>query len=227
MMLAGCKKKVAPTPPPPPPPAPPAPTASISASPATVEKGQSTTLTWQTSNATDVTIEGIGAVQPNGSQKVSPADSTTYRLVAKGEGGTQDATTRVTVTLPPPPPAPAPTVSEEQQFNEAIKDIYFDYDRYDVRAEDKPTLDGDAQWLKDHATVNFTIEGNCDERGSSEYNLALGDSRANSVKKALVAAGISADRVKTVSFGKEKPVCSEQNEACWKQNRRAHLAYGK
>src|ERR1043165_993780 len=103
MTLGACKKKVAPPPPPPPPPAA-APTASLTANPNTVEKGQSTTLTWQTSNATDASIDGIGAVQPNGSQSVTPADSTTYTLTAKGPGGTQQATARVTVTTAPPPP---------------------------------------------------------------------------------------------------------------------------
>src|ERR1700740_2097356 len=104
MMRAPCKKKAAPPPPPPPPP-PPAPTASISVSPDTIQKGQSATLSWETSNATDVSIDGIGAVQPSGSQQVSPADSATYHLVAKGAGGTQEATARLTVTQPPAPAA--------------------------------------------------------------------------------------------------------------------------
>ena len=104
MMLGACKKKVAPPPPPPPPP-PPAPTASLSANPNTVQKGQAVTLTWQTANASDVSIDGVGTVQPSGTQQVTPADSTTYHLVAKGSGGTQEATARVTVTAPPPPPA--------------------------------------------------------------------------------------------------------------------------
>src|SRR6266436_8652607 len=115
MMLGACKKKVAPPPPPPPPP-PAAPTASLTANPNTVEKGQSTTLTWQTSNATDASIEGIGAVQPSGSQSVTPSDSTTYTLTAKGAGGTQQATARVTVTSAPPPPPPAAGPSEEELF---------------------------------------------------------------------------------------------------------------
>src|SRR5216110_3210770 len=110
MTLGACKKKVAPPPPPPPPP-PAAPTASLSASPNTVDKGGSTTLTWQTSNATDVSIDGIGAVQPSGTQQVTPAESTTYTLNAKGAGGTQSATARVTVNAPPPPPAPTTTSS--------------------------------------------------------------------------------------------------------------------
>src|SRR2546426_4015595 len=110
MMLGACKKKVAPPPPPPPPP-PAAPTASLTANPNTIDKGQSTTLTWETSNATDASIEGVGAVQPNGSQSVTPAESTTYTLTAKGPGGTQQATARVTVNAPPPPP-PQPRSEE-------------------------------------------------------------------------------------------------------------------
>src|SRR5690349_19868887 len=96
LVIAGCKKKQ-PAPPPPPPPPPPAPTASISANPSTINAGQSTQLTWQTDNATDVSIEGIGKVQASGSQTVTPSDSTTYRLAASGPGGTQEASTRVTV----------------------------------------------------------------------------------------------------------------------------------
>ena len=223
LMLGACAKKAAPPPPPPPPP-PPAPTASLTANPNTVQKGQSSTLTWQTTNATDVSIEGIGPVQPNGSQSVTPADSTTYRLTAKGPGGTQEATARVTVTQPPPPP---PSMTEEQMFNQTVKDIFFDYDKYDIRPDAQATLQADAQWLQAHPNVNFTIEGHCDERGSTEYNLALGDNRANSAKQALVQLGVNANRIKTISFGKEKPFCTEHNEACWQQNRRAHFVYGK
>ncbi len=226
MVLGACKKKVPPTPPPPPPP-PPAPTASLTADPSTIQKGQSTKLTWQTSNATDVNIEGIGPVQPSGSQEVTPADSTTYRLIAKGPGGTQDATARVTVTPPPAPPTPPPPApSDEQQFTSNIKDIYFDYDKYDVRSDQQPVLQADAQWLAAHPNVRFTVEGHCDERGSTEYNIVLGQNRAEAVKTALVQAGVPADRIKTVSYGKEKPVCTEANEQCWQQNRRAHFAYG-
>ncbi len=225
MVLGACKKKVAPPPPPPPPP-PPAPTASLTANPATIEKGQSTTLSWQTSNATDVTIEGIGAVEPSGSRQVTPTDSTTYRLVAKGPGGTQDATARVTVTAPPPPPPPPPQPSEAEQFASSVHDIFFDYDKYDIRPDQQATLQANAQWLAAHPNVRFTIEGHCDERGSTEYNLALGENRANSAKQALVQAGVPADRIKTISYGKEKPFCTESNEECWQQNRRAHFVYG-
>src|ERR1051325_7240332 len=117
MMLSACGGKKAAPPPPPPPPPPPAPTASLTASPNSVDKGQSTTLTWQTTNATDVSIDGIGAVQPNGTQQVTPTESTTYTLSAKGAGGTQTATARVTANAPPPPPPPpAPSLTDEQLF---------------------------------------------------------------------------------------------------------------
>jgi len=227
LALGACGKKAAP-PPPPPPPAPPAPTASISVNPNTVQAGQSASLTWQTSNATDVTIDGIGAVQPNGSQSVSPSDSITYHLVAKGAGGTQEATARLTVTpAPAPPPPPAPTVTDEDLFSQNVKDVYFDYDKSDIRGDQQASVQADAQFFSQHPNMSFTIEGHCDERGSTEYNLALGDQRASSVKNALTAAGVSASQIKTISYGKEKPFCTESNEACWQQNRRGHLVYNK
>jgi peptidoglycan-associated lipoprotein len=227
LVLGACKKKAAPPPPPPPPP-PPSPTASIAVSPTSIQSGQSASLTWQTSNATDVSIDGIGAVQPNGSQSVNPTDSITYHLVAKGAGGTQEATARLTVTPPPPPPPPAvPTVTDEDLFNQNIKDIYFDYDKADIRADQQASIQADMTFLTQHANINLTIEGHCDERGSTEYNLALGDKRASAVKNELVTAGINASRIKTISYGKEKPFCTESNEACWQQNRRGHFVYQK
>ncbi len=224
LALGACHKKAAPPPPPPPPP-PAAPTASISVDPSSIQAGQSATLSWQTTNATDVSIDGIGAVQPNGSQSVSPTDSTTYHLVAKGAGGTQEATARLTVTQPPPPPPPPPTVSDQDLFNQNIKDIYFDYDKSDIRADQESSMQADVQFLNQHSNINFTVEGHCDERGSTEYNIALGDKRATTVKNALVAGGVSASRIKTISYGKEKPFCTESNEACWQQNRRGHFVY--
>ena len=227
LMLGACGKKAAPPPPPPPPP-PPAPTASISVNPNTIQGGQSASLTWQTGNATDVSIDGIGAVQPNGSQSVSPTESTTYHLVAKGAGGSQEATARLTVTqAPPPPPPPTPSVTDENLFSQNVKDIYFDYDKADIRADQQASVQADAQFLSQHANFNFTVEGHCDDRGSTDYNLALGDQRASAVKTALTAAGVSASRIKTISYGKEKPFCTESNEACWQQNRRGHLVFQK
>jgi peptidoglycan-associated lipoprotein len=226
LMLGACHKKAAPPPPPPPPP-PASPTASISVSPDTIQKGQSATLSWQTSNATDVSIDGIGAVQASGSQKVSPADSTTYHLVAKGAGGTQEATTRLTVTQPPPPVVAVPSPTDEDLFGQNVKDVYFDYDKSDIRADQQAALQADIAFLNQHPNISFTIEGHCDDRGSTEYNLALGDKRASSVKNALTTGGISASRIKTISYGKEKPFCMEDNETCWQENRRGHFVYQK
>ena len=223
MVIGACGKKKAPAPPPPPA----APTASIAVSPTTIQAGQSASLTWQTSNATDVSIDGIGAVQANGSQSVSPTDSTTYHLVAKGAGGNQEATARLTVTAAPPPPPPPASATEEELFSQNVKDVYFDYDKSDVRGDQQSSVQADAAFLGQHTDINVTIEGHCDERGSTEYNIALGDKRANAVKEALTGAGVSPSRIKTISYGKEKPFCTESNEACWQQNRRGHFVYQK
>jgi len=112
-------------------------------------------------------------------------------------------------------------------FAQNVKDVYFDYDKSDVRPSEQTSIQGDIAFLQQHANISFTVEGHCDERGSTEYNLALGDNRASAVKNALVAGGIAADRVKTISYGKEKPFCTESNESCWQQNRRGHFVYSK
>jgi peptidoglycan-associated lipoprotein len=227
LMLGACHKKAAPPPPPPPPPSA-APTASISVSPDTIAQGQSATLTWQTSNATDVSIDGIGAVQPSGTQQVTPTDSITYHLVAKGSGGNQEASTRLTVTPPPGAEAAPPSSStEEDLFGHNVKDVYFDYDRYDIRSDQQAAIQADMLFLNQHPNINFTVEGHCDSRGSTEYNLALGDQRASAVKSALTTAGINPNRIKTISYGKEKPFCLEESEGCWRQNRRGHFVYQK
>jgi peptidoglycan-associated lipoprotein len=226
LMVSACgKKKAAPPPPPPPPPAP-APTASLTASPNTINPGQATTLTWSTQNATDVTIDQIGKVDPSGTRQMTPSESTTYRLIAKNDSGTQEATARVTVNAPPPPPATNQgNETEAQLFASSMQDVYFDYDSYDITQQYQRVLQADAQFLQQHPNITFTIEGHCDERGSTEYNLALGDNRANSTKQALVSLGIPANRIRTISYGKEKPFCTESTEACWAQNRRGHFVY--
>ena len=223
LILAGCGTKTVAAPPPPPPPPPAAPTASLSATPSSIEVGQSSTLTWETQNATEVTLDGE-PVSARDSKTVSPNESTTYLLVAKGPGGKQEAAARITVTQPPPPP-PAPTPRDEELFAQNINNIYFDYDKFDVRPDQQSLIDADAKWLAQHPDVSFTIEGHCDERGSIEYNMALGDNRANSVKNALVQAGLSADRIHTMSLGKEKPFCTDQTENCWQENRQGHFVY--
>ena len=223
MMVSGCKKK----PPPPPPAPPPKPvTATLSANPTSIQRGQTATLTWSTDGADDITLEGQ-KVNASGSQTVSPADTTTYHLVAKGTGGTQEATAQVTVAAPPPPPtptpAPTPQVTDEQVFAQAAQDIYFDYDKADLRPQSQQVLAHLAEVIKAHPNWKVQIEGNADERGSTEYNLALGERRADSAKTALSQGGVGADQLKTISYGKEKPVCTEANEDCWQKNRRDHF----
>jgi peptidoglycan-associated lipoprotein len=227
ILLEACGKKKLPPPPPPPPPEAAAPTASLSANPNTINQGQSTTLTWQTTGATDVSIESIGPVDPSGSRQVTPADSTTYHLIAKGPGGSQDATARVTVNAAAAVAQPTSNATEEELFAQNVKDIFFDYDKYDLRASDQSSIQADAQFLQQHPNIHITIEGHCDERGSTEYNLALGTNRADAVKNALIQAGVAGNRIKTISYGKEKPFCSESNETCWQQNRRGHFVYEK
>jgi len=222
-VLSGCPSKtpVAQTPPPAPPPPP---TASLEATPATVQAGQAITITWKTENATDVSIEQIGAVQPNGSQTLTPTESTTYHLRAKGPGGVQESDARITVTgmAAGAPGAPG---SEELPAGDAVSrlDIFFDLDDFSIRPDQQATIKNDADFLKQHPEVRIVVEGHCDEMGSTEYNLALGDKRAAQVKIALEKAGVSSGRVRTISYGKEQPFCQEQNDSCWSMNRRAHI----
>ena len=115
-------------------------------------------------------------------------------------------------------PAPAEFVSVND-----LPDIHFDFDRYAIRPDDAHILDGHARWLKANTRQLLLIEGHCDERGTNEYNLALGDRRAAAAMNYLVAQGISAGRITTVSYGKERPQCTDPDEACWAKNRRAHF----
>jgi peptidoglycan-associated lipoprotein len=228
-LSAACKKPapVAPTPPPPaaaPPPA--QPTVNLQASPGTIQRGQSSTLSWSSTNATSLTVSpGVGNVAAQGSQTVSPIDSTTYTITATGPGGTANANARVTVTVPPPPAARQSSLQE--LFDQQVKDAFFDYDKADIRADAQTNLSQTAQFLRAYPQVKVVIEGHCDERGSTEYNLALGDRRAAATKQFLVSLGISADRMETVSYGKERPFCTASTEDCWQQNRRGHVIMGK
>jgi peptidoglycan-associated lipoprotein len=221
--VAGCKKKM--TPPPPAAIAPvvvAAPTAKITASSTMVTAGDHVMLTWSTTNATTVSIEGLGDVPTSGVKTVTPTASTSYHLMAKGAGGSADATVRVTVNAPPSVAvAPVNTMSAEEEFKANVQDIFFDYDKYDVRGDAQATLSHDAAYLLSHTNAKILIGGYCDERGSNEYNLALGQNRANSARKVLVDAGVAASRIRVISYGKEKPFCTESTEACWQKNRRA------
>jgi peptidoglycan-associated lipoprotein len=238
VFAAGCKKKAAPPPPPPPPPkaevAPPPPAApdiaEFSAEPSSIERGQSSTLKWSVSNANQITIDnGVGTVQPSGSKGVYPNETTTYTLRASGPGGTLSKTATVSVTVPPPPPPPPAKAPLSERIT-ALQDAFYDYDKSDVRDDARSALTKDADLLKsifqDFPDAVITVEGHCDERGSAEYNLGLGDRRAASAKEFLVQLGVPTDKLKTISYGKERPVCTDANEECWQRNRRAHFSTG-
>lgn len=216
----GCAhKKIAKAAPPPPPP-PAAPTATLTANPTAVEPGQAVTLSWQTQNADTVTIDGVGTVPASGTRPVKPPSSTNYVLTAKGPGGEREASARVTVM--PPATAASTDTSLMDQFNKLMKDVYFDYDKYSLRSDQQTAEQQAAQFLAAHPELKVTIEGHCDDRGSEEYNLALGDNRANALRAELIKDGASAAQFKTISYGKERPFCSEETEQCWAQNRRDH-----
>ena len=136
----------------------------------------------------------------------------------------------------PPPPAPEPvdetpdplsqdlvTAQEYAVRMGLLGDVYFDFDKFDLKAEARDRLDRNAKFMRDHPEFTFTIEGHCDERGTNEYNLALGDRRASAAQDYLASLGIDVGRLQTRTYGEERPVCTESNEACWQRNRRAHF----
>ncbi len=228
LLVAGCAKKVAaPSPAPPAPPVPPParPTVTLQASSTFIQKGETVTLSWSSTNATQLTLgPGVGTVAPEGSTRVTPQASATYTITATGPGGSADASARITVAAPPPPPPPAPpTETMEEMFRKNVFDAFFDYDKSDVRPDARDALSRTGQFLRSNSQIKVTIEGHCDERGSTEYNLGLGERRAQAVRQFLIQLGVAPERMETVSYGKEKPFCTASNEACWQQNRRGHF----
>ena len=203
------------------------PTATLTADPPAIDLGQSVVLNWRTTNATSVAIDGIGQVSVNGTQTVSPANSTNFHLVAKGDGGTTEANVRVTVRVPQVPAGSSSTSetdsTSDAAFHAAVPDVFFDYDSYDIRADAQASISAAAQYLTQHPNVKILIGGYCDDRGSAEYNITLGENRANSAKTALVSAGVAPNRIRVISYGKERQFCTEENESCWQQNRRAQF----
>jgi peptidoglycan-associated lipoprotein len=221
--VSGCKKK---QPAPPaestaPPASAAAPTAQLTAQPTVINAGDQVTLSWRTTDANSVSIDGIGDVPSTGVKTVTPSQTTTYHLVARGDGGTADASAVVTVNTAPAVSVPTNNQSEADLFKASVQDIFFDYDTYDLRSDAQATLSNDANFLIQHPDIKIVIGGYCDERGSDEYNLALGQNRAQAAQNALVTAGVAANRIRVVSYGKEKPFCTESNEQCWQLNRRA------
>jgi peptidoglycan-associated lipoprotein len=229
VLFAGaCKKDVAvppPAPAPTPAPAPARPTVTLQASQTFVQSGDAVTLNWSSTNATELELQpGIGRVAPEGSSRVSPSQSTTYTITARGPGGNADSSVRITVSAPAPPPTPTrPAATLEELFRANVFDSYFDYDKADIRPDARESLARTAEFLRSYSQVKVLIEGHCDERGSTEYNLALGDRRAQATRQFLISLGVSADRIETVSWGKERPFCTDSTESCWQQNRRGHF----
>ena len=133
-----------------------------------------------------------------------------------GPAAGQDVAPAASAPAKPAPPSEFAAVSQ-------LEDIHFNFDRYEIRRGDAKVLEVTAQWLKTNPTVLLLVEGHCDERGTTEYNLALGERRARAAVNFLVAQGIQAGRITAVSYGKERPLCSEKNERCWSKNRRAHF----
>ncbi len=154
---------------------------------------------------------------------MQPESSTTYTVVAEGPGGRAEASTRVTVNVPPPPPSDVRRAPMQQAFTQTVRDAFFDFDKANIRPDARVALAQTAEFLREYPEAEVLIEGHCDERGTTEYNLGLGDRRANGAKEFLVSLGISADRIDTISYGKERPFCFESNEECWQLNRRAHF----
>jgi peptidoglycan-associated lipoprotein len=248
LLTAGCGKHT-PIPPPPPPPSggnegnatpevtrPGSPTATLTAEPNRIEAGQTANLTWTTTNANEVSINnGIGTVGASGRQPVTPRETTTYTLTANGPNGNARATATVTITAPPQPPAPEvrrpSTIGTlESRVQSDVKDAFFDYDAVNIREDARVALMADADALKrifnDFPNAVINVEGHCDERGSAEYNLGLGDRRASSARDLLVQLGVPATKLRTISYGKERPQCTEADETCYQKNRRAHMSAG-
>jgi peptidoglycan-associated lipoprotein len=225
--LGGCKKQVASShPSSAPAPTSAQPTVSLNASPTSVKSGETVTLSWTSTDATDADIQpGVGKVALQGSTPVNPADSTTYTITATGPGGSATATARVTVGAAPStaPPPTSNNQSMSELFEQNVKDAYFDFNKSDIRTDAREALTRTAEFLRSYPQVRVTIEGHCDDRGSTEYNIGLGERRAQAAKNYLISLGITADRMDTVSWGKERPFCTEQTDECWQENRRAHF----
>jgi peptidoglycan-associated lipoprotein len=213
-----------------------APTASLTADPLAIDLGSTVVLNWRTTNATVVTIDGIGQVPVNGTQTVSPSNSTNFHLVAKGDGGMTEANVRVTVRAARPDTSgtlnygnnnPGGGRVTDSEFHAAVQDIFFDYDSFELRPDAQTAAVQAAAFLERHPDIHVLIGGYADERGSAEYNLALGENRANAAKTGLVNAGVAPARIRVISYGKEKQFCTESTEACWQENRRAQFTIDK
>ena len=200
-----------------------APTVKISANPTSIERGETTVLTWESESATEVTIDnGLGTVEAVGSRSVRPLESTTYRIRATNNVAVVAAEIRVTVTdTGVAIPIVTSIIDDARLFDAEIQDVFFDMDDYSVRSDARQILQANARVLRERPNILITIEGHCDERGSERYNLVLGDRRANAARDYLITLGIAESRIETISYGEERPFCDEKTEECWQLNRRA------
>jgi peptidoglycan-associated lipoprotein len=211
------------------PPTPGPPICTLTAIPATVTSGQAVTLDWTSKDATKLDLKpALGAQEAEGSTSVTPSASTTYSIAVTGPGGAGECSARVTVTPPPTPSVsesniPAGNAGGTPPVSNTLEDAFFDFAKSDLRPDAQTALTHDASYLKDHPDAKVQIGGYCDQRGSEEYNLGLGERRADSAKSFLVNLGIASDRITTISYGKDRPFCTEASEDCFQQNRRAHV----
>ncbi len=162
------------------------------------------------------------SISPEASRPGDPSRPSTSTVTTKEEVVTSP--TQGQLQEPPAKGAPSAAATGTRAEGSPLKDIFFDFDKSDIRDDAKGSLSEDAQWLRANATAQITIEGHCDERGTAEYNLGLGERRAKAAKDYLVAAGIDAKRIKMISYGKERPFVLGHDESAWKWNRRAHFA---
>jgi peptidoglycan-associated lipoprotein len=181
-------------------------------------------------------VSAAGCAKRPATSQVSSAPAPTGAATTSGSSMTAAPAPSPTATAAPAPsgtgssgaaPAPAPAPGARPSPKEFVtvselKDVFFDFDKYDVRPGDAKILDANATWLKSNDNL-VLIEGHCDERGTNEYNLALGERRAKSTMNYLVSQGIQASRITIISYGEERPVCTEKTEDCWAKNRRAHF----
>jgi len=187
---------------------------------------------------TPVSIPGSEATPSTVLKSLSPGEHTVTAVAKDPKGKVLARCAAKFTCLPPPPPPPPPTevtpppppaaANLVEEAGKYLNDVFFDFDKSDIRPDQTARVEEAAKWLRDHTSIGITVEGHCDERGTREYNLALGERRANSVRDALVAHGVDPAQIKTISYGKERPFCTEQptemaaKEECWQQNRRGH-----
>ncbi len=209
----------------PPPPAilPARPAAFLASDRELIIRGETVTLTWHTEHATVVTIDPIGEVQPNGSLTVTPFGTTKYHMVAEGPGGVEISTVWLFVKPPPDPAVLSASPGIGGALALKFRSIFFDYDRYTIPPDQQQALEEDLHLMLQHPNVRVVIEGYCDDRGSIGYNLTLGVERTVAVREILVQGGVSPDRIKRATFGKEEPLCVEHSENCYQGNRRVQL----